>query len=151
MDNLIEIAGSYSEERAKSLQYRVDQENQLLSKAAEKIWFGWGGWGRARVYDAESGRDTTVIDGAWIGILGVGGVFGFLSVFGLLSMGVVRLYQISKTTSKALDTMPYIAIIVAINLIDMLPNASLTPLTWLLSGSLLGSVEAFKNSSVGQN
>jgi len=150
IDSLIEVASSFSEDRAQSLQYRVNHENQLLDKAAKKIWFGWGGWGRNRVYDEVSGNDITVIDGAWISILGLSGGVGFLSVFGLLSMGVIRLYQTSKTTNKTFDTMPYLAIIISINLIDMLPNASLTPLTWLLSGSLLGSVEVLRSTSVRQ-
>jgi hypothetical protein len=37
-----------------------------------------------------------------------------------------------------------LALLLAINLIDMIPNATLTPLTWLIAGTLLGMAEALQ-------
>lgn len=34
-----------------------------------------------------------------------------------------------------------LALILAFNMIDLLPNATLTPLTWLIAGALLGYAE----------
>ncbi len=36
------------------------------------------------------------------------------------------------------------ALVLVINILDLLPNATLTPLTWLLSGALLGYAEYLK-------
>ena len=35
------------------------------------------------------------------------------------------------------------ALMLGINMIDLIPNATLTPLTWLLAGAILGYAEAF--------
>lgn len=35
-----------------------------------------------------------------------------------------------------------VALILAFNLADLLPNATLVPLTWLVAGALLGQAEA---------
>ncbi len=42
---------------------------------------------------------------------------------------------------------PYIgplALILVINIVDLLPNATLTPITWIISGALLGYSEQLK-------
>ena len=54
---LVDVARSVSDERARSLQYRFDNEDILLAHAFERPIFGWGRYGRNRVYDAQSGRD----------------------------------------------------------------------------------------------
>ena len=61
-----------------SLSFRFRNEDMLLAKAMERPLFGWGGWGRNRVYD-DSGRDLTTTDGLWIINLGTVGFFGMVS------------------------------------------------------------------------
>jgi hypothetical protein len=53
-------------ERAQSMQFRFDNEDILLIKGSEKMWFGWGGFARDRVYDDYQGKDMVVQDGYWI-------------------------------------------------------------------------------------
>jgi hypothetical protein len=43
-----------------------------------------------------------------------------------------------------------LAIIVSVNIIDLLPNSGLIPWTWLLAGALLGRVEALR-ATASQN
>ncbi|OQY47903.1 MAG: hypothetical protein B6240_05260 [Desulfobacteraceae bacterium 4572_87] len=74
------ITEKFSEDRAASLQFRFDNENILVEKALERPLFGWGGWGRSRVYDDETGEDVSVTDGFWIIVLGTRGYFGLFSV-----------------------------------------------------------------------
>ena len=62
---LVETASAFSQERADSLQFRFDHEQALLQRASERFWFGWGRYGRSRVYD-EYGTDRSVTDGYWI-------------------------------------------------------------------------------------
>ena len=66
------------EERAHSFEYRLENENLLAEKAMERPAWGWGGWGRNRVFNA-SGRDVSVTDGMWIIYLGVYGLVGLVA------------------------------------------------------------------------
>jgi hypothetical protein len=79
--NLVDfIAEKFSADRAESLAFRFDNENILVEKALARPLFGWGGWGRSRVYDEESGDDLSTTDGFWIIVLGTRGCFGLFSV-----------------------------------------------------------------------
>jgi hypothetical protein len=59
-------ANNISAERSSSFQTRVDNEDILLARANQKPLFGWGTWGRNRVYDTASGDDLSITDGEWI-------------------------------------------------------------------------------------
>ncbi len=140
---LTEAAARVDDERAGSLQFRFDNENDLLDRAYEKPVFGWGSWGRNHIYDPVSGRMLTVTDGRWIILIGVYGWIGFLAEFGLL---VLPLFMIWRETGRVPDedVSPFIAplsLLLAINVVDLLPNATLTPLTWLIAGALVGYAE----------
>ena len=72
------------------------------------------------------------------------GLFGFVAEFGLLALPVFRAASVLRLTVSASDRiiLAALALILAVNIIDLLPNAFLTPWTWLLAGALLGRVEA---------
>ena len=79
--NLVDlVAEKFSVDRAESLEFRFDNEDILVDKALERPLFGWGGWGRSRVYDEESNEDKSTTDGFWIIVLGTRGYFGLFSV-----------------------------------------------------------------------
>lgn len=122
-----------SEERAGSFQTRIDNENQLLERADERPWFGWGGYGRNRVYDEHTGRNLSITDGTWIIIIGSNGWAGYIAAFGLLCLPMVAAWQRGARLSPASTAL---SLILAVNLLDLLPNSSLTPLTWLMAGTL---------------
>jgi hypothetical protein len=139
---LVDLAATFNQERADSLNFRFDQEQQLLARASERFYLGWGRFGRNRVYE-ESGKDSSITDGLWILTLGQFGFVGFLAQFGLLTLPVFRanaaLKRVGSMREKILLTA--LALIVAITVVEQLPNASLTPWSWLLVGALLGRVE----------
>ena len=143
---LLEFATSFSADRAQSLEFRLNNEDQLLERAWQRIMFGWGRFGRNRVYDPETGKDLSVTDGRWIITLGVFGFAGFLAEFGLLALPVWRAASALKFTESLREQifLSALALIVAISLVDLLPNASLSPWTWLLAGVLLGRTEALR-------
>ena len=87
---MLQTAELLSTERAQSLDYRLKNERKLLDHASERFWFGWGRFGRARVYDKDTGRDTSTWDGYSILTMGQFGVVGFLATFGLLALVVLR-------------------------------------------------------------
>lgn len=129
----------YSDERSDSLQYRFDNEDILLDKANERPLAGWGGWGRNRIYN-DLGQDVSVTDGEWIIVYGTSGWLGYISGFGLLLFPVLLVSR--KLSAKKDMEIPIctagIFIILAINMLDLIPNSSMSPLMYLLSGTLLG-------------
>jgi hypothetical protein len=146
---ILDLARSIDTERAASLQFRIENEEMLLTHASDKPLFGWGEWGRNFVYDFETGEKSTTVDGRWIIIMGIYGYFGYLGEFGLLALPVLMLAR-QAFRLPANDLSPYIgplSLIFAANLVDLLPNATLIPFTWLIGGAMIGYAEALKNRS----
>jgi hypothetical protein len=136
-------ASSVSAERASSFQTRVNNEDILLARANQKPFFGWGTWGRNLVYDTASGQDISVTDGEWIIQFGQFGWVGYLSLFGLFATALMR----ARTVVTGPVTQPTVvlgglSLVVAINVIDLVPNATLVPFTYLMAGSVAGCVRA---------
>lgn len=129
----------YSSERSDSLQYRFDNEDLLLHRANARPLTGWGGWGRNRVYNS-LGQDVSVTDGEWIILYGTAGWIGYIAGFGLILFPALLVSR--KISSKQDMEIPIstagIFIILAFNMLDLIPNSSITPITYLLSGALLG-------------
>jgi hypothetical protein len=144
---IINIALSINDHRGQSLNFRFDQEEALLKRASQRFLFGWGRYGRNRVHVEDwqgVGADASVTDGRWIITLGQFGLFGFLAEFGLLAIAVIRALKAVRFAETFRDAvfLAGLALIVAINIIELLPNSTLLPWTWLLAGTLLGRSEA---------
>ncbi|MBW4710788.1 hypothetical protein KX928_23605 [Roseobacter sp. YSTF-M11] len=139
VQTVVELARSIDPNRASSLQYRLNNEDILLAKANERPLFGWG-WGRNRAYDAETGRSISTTDGKWVILIGTEGWLGYLCRYGLMTVPIMlmalrkRKYEVTAATSM-------LALVLAGNLIDLIPNAGLTVVTWLMAGALLGRLE----------
>jgi hypothetical protein len=143
---LVETAMSFSAPRGNSLKFRFDQEDQLLARAWQRPIFGWGRYGRNHVYVEDYrgvGGVASVTDGRWIITFGQFGILGFLAEFGLLAYPVFRVAAALRviTSSRERLFLAAHALIVAINVIELLPNSTLTPWSWLLAGALLGRSE----------
>lgn len=128
---------SLDAERGQSLVFRFDNERVLLDRAAEKVLGGWGGWGRMFEVDPLTGRETTIVDGQWILTIAMSGLIGYIATFGLLCGAIIRLV-ISAARHRVDAWTTGLAVILAANLIDLIPNATLTPLTWVAAGALTG-------------
>ncbi len=139
VEDIAELAGQVEEQRATSFRTRITNENILLERAQEKPLFGWGGWGRNEVYDLETGRNIVIIDGQWIIFIGTYGWFGYIARFGILTFPLLLLMTERRDQPIPLVTCG-LSLVLAANLIDLLPNATLTPVTWLIGGSLTGYV-----------
>ena len=143
---VLEVASVFSYDRADSLRFRFDQENHLLDRAMQRPVLGWGRYGRSRVYDDESGSDTSFTDGAWIITLGQFGLLGFLAQFGLLALPVFRAWSAFDHAKSERDRiyLAALALIVALTFVEQLPNSSVSSWSWLLAGALLGRAEYLK-------
>lgn len=146
VETAMAVAQSIGGDRAGSLKTRFDNEEILLAHANERPFFGWGSWGRNRVYDENMGRDLVITDGRWIGTMGTYGWAGYLAEFGLLALPILLLMRINRRDGYAVSGgTAALSLIYAINIFDLLPNSPLTPWTWLLAGSLLGMAEQKQN------
>ena len=130
---IIEQLDLINSAQAGSLQFRFNHELALLERATEKILFGWGAWGRNRLIDS-------VVDGYWIGLLGSYGVVGFTAIFGLM---FTTLWKAGSCLKLLVDENEKIllsahCLMVALIMIDQIPNHSENPLFWVLIGVLAG-------------
>ena len=143
VDWILEQATKVDPERANSLRFRLDNEDILMERALDKPLFGWGSWGRNHILNPITGVIETVTDGRWIILIGIFGWVGYLAEFGLVALPVLMLWVYARRLGDAahMRLIGPVALLLAINLIDMLPNATLTPLTWLFAGAVLGLTE----------
>ncbi|MDD9723551.1 hypothetical protein PVW51_22865 [Sulfitobacter sp. PR48] len=143
LDAIIAQAEAINPARAQSLEYRFNNEEQLLARAAEKPLFGWGGWGRSLIRDGETGQILSIPDGRWIIIFGTFGWLGYICEFGLLALPLemLALYMRRQGEAALSPLVAPLCLILGITMVDMLLNATLTPLTWLTAGALLGHAE----------
>lgn len=137
-DQIVATIEAVSPARAQSLEFRLDNEDQLLDRVWEKKWTGWGGWARDRVYN-ERGRDLTVSEGRWIQTLGQQGWIGYLGLFGLLILPLITLALSRRIQNIPLETMA-LALIASGNLIYMIPNSTMTPIGLMVFGAVAGFV-----------
>lgn len=137
-DQIIALFTAIDADRASSLAFRLDHEKRLLDHAMEKPWFGWGGWMRNLVIDPHTGRVSTIADGRWVIAFGMRGTAGYAAEFGLLALPLLLL---ALRRASPVPVAVVAAVIHAVNLIDLLPNGTLTPITWMLAGGLLAQAE----------
>lgn len=139
LSDITEFFMEWSPERALSLQFRFDNEDRLLDRANERPWFGWGTWGRNRIYDPVTGKDLSVTDGDWILTIGTFGWLGYIGIIGLIAYPVILLKRTINNKNIA-DFTPYtlaLAVMLMIFMIDQIPNASLNHITYLIAGAVL--------------
>ena len=146
VDDMMNFALSLNAERGASLQFRILNEELLLERAAERPWFGWGLYGRGLLHDPMTGQINVIADGGWIITLGTFGWAGYIAEFGLLALPVVLMAREAiRQPSAALSPFACaITLILAVNLVDLLPNDTLIPFTWLMAGAVLGHAEALR-------
>jgi hypothetical protein len=125
-------------DRAESFEFRLDNENLLIGKAMKRPLFGWGGWGRSRVYNAD-GVDVTTADGLWIIVFGNQGAFGLLAVG--LTIGLPAVLVFFGIPIRSWGTVHFafpvvLAMTLVLYLIDDLANAMVNPVFMLIAGGL---------------
>jgi O-antigen ligase len=139
---LTSLARLVHERRAESLQYRFDNENLLIAKALQQPWFGWGGWGRNRVYEEDwqgDLKDVSTTDGLWIISFGINGLVGLAALTAIQSLPPLLLLKRwpARTWSCPDAAAPAaLATILLLSGIDNLFNAMVNPIYMLIAGGL---------------
>lgn len=144
MHVIVDTAMALSPDRAQSLQFRLNNEEKLIERALERPVLGWGGWGRSLFFDPVDGRLSSIPDGAWVIWLGAKGILGYLALFLLLLAPIwtmMRAIPGGKSTGRQYEllVMGCLSLMLAMNCLDLIPNATQTPITWLAAGTLLGN------------
>lgn len=140
-----QIASSMSsvlpQERVASLEFRFNNEELLSDKARERIIFGWGGWGRNRVYD-EWGEDISVTDSLWIiafGTYGAVGVISFTASLLLPVLAFLQRYPASLWLNPKVAPAAALAVLLALYTLDCFLNAMINPIYTLACGGIAGA------------
>ncbi len=143
IDQILGYADTLSPDRAYSLRFRIENEEILLARANERPIFGWGGYGRAFTHDPITGKTLNIADGAWVILMGTYGWVGYVTEFGLFALPLLLLgREALRQPSAALSPwVGAVALILGSNMMDLLPNATQIPFTWLMAGALLGEAE----------
>ncbi len=139
-EQLITLAERIDMERAESLSTRFESETMLAEKAMQRPAFGWGRWGRWRIYD-DYGRDITTSDSLWIialGETGLVGVTALLALFALPVLLVLRRVPASQWHLPTAAPLAALTMVVALYAMDNLINAMLNPVYVLALGGISG-------------
>ncbi|HIK56720.1 MAG TPA: O-antigen ligase domain-containing protein [Synechococcales cyanobacterium M55_K2018_004] len=135
-----QIAG---EERAASLRFRLDNEQILGERARERVVFGWGGWGRNRVFN-DYGEDISVTDSLWILAFGINGAVGLVSLFSTLLLPPVTFlllrYPARTWFKPQVAPAAALSVVLVLYSIDCVLNAMTNPVFTLAAGGLAGLV-----------
>ena len=151
---IISTISQYNPARAQSLEFRFQNENEMLTHVLEKPFFGWGSWGRNRIYSKWDGRDLSVTDGRWIAELGTNGWMGFLFYYAILLTPLYYALKTFKYIKEPKDQVFFatLAVTLMICIIDSIPNTGMGPMHFFLAGILLGQAEFLnKQKYLSQN
>jgi hypothetical protein len=137
-DAMVEAAASVSQERADSLAFRFANEEILLARAHERIRFGWGGFGRNRVFGDYG--DLTVTDGMWIIVVGLSGIVGFGVLFGQFGVVIANAIRTAGRLRSPETRILFssLTLLIAVRLVDCIPNAGFGSFLFLLVGATTG-------------
>ena len=149
-DALVDFAKRFSEERAQSLEFRLDNEDILMAKAFEQPLFGWGGWGRSRVLN-DWGKDVSTTDGRWIIGLGKNGLFGMWSLVAANLVPFVmflKSFRVRDYLEGEMMIVAALAVFLPLRMLDNIMNGQEIPAYWSICGGIAGFCLAYAGKIV---
>jgi hypothetical protein len=134
-------------ERTQSLIFRLDNEVKLSKKARERMIFGWGGYGRNRIYEYDWKGDlvdVSITDSLWIIAFGMNGLVGLVSITAVMllppaSLFILR-YPASYWSNPKVAPVAALAVALVLYMADCVLNAMTNPVFALISGGIAGLV-----------
>jgi len=134
---ILEAAGAVQTDRADSLAFRFINEDALLARARQRIFFGWGEYDRNAIRD-EAGRKSSVFDGYWIIRLSVNGIVGFIAAFGPLLIPVLWARRLMPSVAQENDQwiVAGMASLLTLLALDLIPNGLFAYYPYLIAGVL---------------
>jgi hypothetical protein len=145
------LTGIVPQERIDSMVFRFNNEEILADKARQRVVFGWGGWGRNRVFD-EQGNDITVTDSLWIIVFGINGLVGLFSLFGsffIPTIAFIKRYPGRLWSHPKVAPAAGLLVAMLMYALDCILNAMANPIYSLIAGSIAG-VAVYRQPQVRQ-
>jgi hypothetical protein len=132
-------------DRAASLQFRFENEGMLIEHVRKRLWFGWGGYGRNRLYDSD-GQNRVITDGYWIILLSAGGVALLYAVFGVMLIPVWSAVRLLRKVPERTDQqlLAGLALIEVCCVFDLLPNGMFNQAPLFYAGALTSLCAAIR-------
>ncbi|MDJ0843661.1 O-antigen ligase family protein [Crocosphaera sp.] len=144
---LATMSNIVGEDRAGSLEFRLDNEEILVEKALERPIFGWGGWGRNRVYDYNwEGElvDISTTDSLWIIIFGDRGMIGLAALYSSFLLPVfifsTKRYPPKFWFHPQVAPAAVLCVVIVLYMLDNTLNAMFNPVFTVVSGGITGLV-----------
>jgi len=150
-ESVVALAKTVSRQRAQSLGYRFKCENLLVAKALKQPVFGWGGWGRSRVYfPGFEGNPYAIVptDGLWIIALGLYGYVGLSLLYLTLELPVLlflRRFPARLWRHPLVAPAAVVAVLLGIYAIDCLLNGFIN----LIYMAIMGGLTSLRPSHAG--
>lgn len=146
-DQIIEFFSRFlPADRIQSLEFRFNNEELLTDRARERIWLGWGGYGRnlVPVDPANPNGPKTIVDSLWIIVFGTHGTVGLVSLMAALLLPVTALFAMrypARTWGHPqIAPVAVLAMVVILYKMDCLVNALVNPVFVLIVGGVAGLV-----------
>jgi len=132
----------FDENRMQSLVFRLNQEDLFSVKAIQRLFFGWGGWGRGKPVDPITGEQLAIVDSLWIILFSSNGIVGLISLFSAMLIGPWMLIK-NKIFYNNKRPIEYIilSLVVVFFMIDSLLNSMVNPVYILCAGALVSYYE----------
>lgn len=140
----------FPSERIQSVEYRFNNEEKLIAKAAERKFFGWGGWGRNRImeYDWKGELvDSAATDSLWIIAFGTNGLVGLIALYTSVLLPVLWItifyFPASTWSNQKVASAAVIIVVVTLFMLDCLLNDMQNPVFILATGGITGLTRGY--------
>jgi hypothetical protein len=133
-----QLSQVFDADRIQSLDFRFMNEEVLSEKARQRMLFGWGGFGRNRIFN-EYGEDTSITDSLWIIVFGVRGVFGLVAIFTALLLPTLAFairYPAHLWAHPIIAPAAGLSASVVLYTIDCVLNAMINPMFMVIAGGI---------------
>ncbi len=132
------VVDKFGQDRAGSLGLRLQEEAYVMNRALQRPVFGWGGGARSFRLDPVTGANRSTTDGLWAIELGIHGVVGFVSIFGMLLYPVWRSRRaVARLTDPEDRTLvACLALMGAVYMVELIPNSSIDPYVTFMVAAL---------------
>jgi hypothetical protein len=138
VDTILSVAASYEQDRADSLKTRFDSEDAFLEKVSTRPWFGWGGYGRANLFN-DYGQGTAIFDGFWIILLTHRGAIHMAAICFVLAWPLIGLARRWRSIRDPDDRVVVggLALMLASTIVDLIPNGLFCNYPFFIAGALV--------------
>ncbi len=139
--NLIDGVEAINADRAYSLSVRIAAESTLTGHARDRLWLGWGGFGRFRTTETQTNEKGVLADSMWLITFSQNGLFGLLCLLAMHFVGclVVAGRAPPQRWLEPRFALPgSMALVISLVMVDNLMNNMINPVFLVILGAVVG-------------